>query len=270
MAELKTAEPFRLSQACIISAARSEDALSAAKKMAAAALCTGQGQKPCGVCRACRKTAQGIHPDVQYIARPEDDKGRPKREIGVDQIRWLSGDAWVAPNEAERKVYIIQDADTMNIPAQNAALKLLEEPPLEAVFLLCTTNAGRLLPTIRSRCSETNLSGASSAPEEEQDKLALAYIKAVSSGDRARLFSWCSANEGMDSREAAAFSGCVMDRLGDMLCGRRPAQGLSQRELRRLFGLMERCSAYIKANVGIKHIFGLLAVSSISSGENRG
>ena len=151
MAELKIADPGRLSHAYLIAAPDIEAAFSRAGELAAAAVCTGEGEKPCRRCRACRKVAENIHPDVITLARLEDDKGRPKREIGVDQIRQLSADACIMPNEAPRKVYISREAETMNVPAQNAALKLLEEPPLGALFLLCTTNASQLLPTGRSR-----------------------------------------------------------------------------------------------------------------------
>ena len=270
MAELKIADPGRLSHAYLIAAPDIEAALSRAGELAAAAVCTGEGEKPCRHCRACRKVEENIHPDVITLARLEDDKGRPKREIGVDQIRQLSADACIMPNEAPRKVYIIREAETMNVPAQNAALKLLEEPPLGAIFLLCTTNASRLLPTVRSRCVEVNLTGVQAAPDQALTQLAAAYIKAVAAGDRAKLFSWCAANEGMDGRAAADFVACVMERLGDMLCARQDCLGLSHKELRRLWSLMERCAAYLRVNVGPKHIFGLLAVDSIAGSGNRG
>ena len=253
MAELKITDPGRLSHAYLISAPDMQAALSHARELAAAAVCSGVGEKPCHRCRACRKVAENIHPDVITLARLEDDKSRPKREIGVDQIRQLSADACVMPNEAPRKVYIIREAETMNLPAQNAALKLLEEPPLGALFLLCTTNASKLLPTVRSRCVELNLTGAQAAPDQALADLAAAYIKAVASG-----------------RSAADFVACVMERLGDMLCARRNSLGLSHGELRRLCALMDRCAAYLRVNVGPKHIFGLLAVDSIAGGGNRG
>ena len=78
--------------------------------------------KPCGVCRDCRKVAAGIHPDLITVRRLEDDKGRPRREIVVDQIRAVNQAAWILPNEAQRKVYLIAEADKMNPAAQNAAL----------------------------------------------------------------------------------------------------------------------------------------------------
>lgn len=102
----------------------------------------------------------------------------------MDQIRAVSADAVVLPNEAGRKVYIIEDADSMNIPAQNAALKLLEEPPAGVMFLLCVTNAGQLLPTVRSRCTELNLNGAAAGEAGESRALAAEFVKCAASGDR--------------------------------------------------------------------------------------
>ena len=270
MKERRTEYAGPVSQTNLICAASIDEAMAAARDMAAAAVCTGPEPRPCRLCRHCRKVAEDIHPDVITLGRLEDDKGRLKREIGVDQIRSLSADACVMPNEAQRKVYIIREAETMNIPAQNAALKLLEEPPLGAVFLLCTTNASRLLPTVRSRCTQINCGGVSAARNREQDALAEAYLKTVASGDRAKLCSWCCRNEGMDGRSAADFVDCAMERLGDMLCGRKKTLGLSVRQLEELYELLERCSAYLRLNVGVKHIFGLLAVDSIAGGGNRG
>lgn len=260
----------RLSHAYIISAPSAELALSEARRIAAAAVCSNPGRAPCGECRNCRKALAGIHPDIITVSRPLDDKGRPKREIGVDQIRAVNADACVLPNEAARKVYIIDGADAMNLPAQNAALKLLEEPPAGALFLLCATNAGLLLPTVRSRCSEINLSGAEAPQDKESRKLASAYLKAVASGDRAALCRWCAAQDALDSRAAADFIDAVCAQTADMLCLRQDNLGLPARELMRLNSLAARCRAYLKVNVGVKHIFGLLAVDSIASGGNRG
>lgn len=270
MAKLTFTDAKRLSHAYILSAQSPEESLHAAKRIAAAAVCSGVGELPCGLCRSCRKAEAGIHPDIISIGRLEDDKGKAKREISVEQIRQLSMDACVLPNEAERKVYIIREADTMNLSAQNAALKLLEEPPKGVIFLLCVSNAGKLLPTVRSRCVELVLNGQAAAADEESLKAAKGYIKAVASGDPAELCRWCGRNEGMDIRTAAAFADSVSDLLADMLCGRKPDQGLPREELLRLTRLLDRCRAYLRVNVGVKHIFGLLAVDSIAGSGNRG
>lgn len=118
--------------------------------LAAAYQCE-QPNAPCGQCRVCRKAFGGIHPDIITIDEPE------KRTVSVDLIRQLQGDAYVRPNEGRRKVYLIPRAQDMTDNAQNALLKLIEEPPAYAAFLLLTTSAERLLPTVRSRAVELRL-----------------------------------------------------------------------------------------------------------------
>ena len=108
---------------------------------------SGAFAAPCGVCKHCVKVTRGVHPDVKAVSAESG-----KREITVDQIRLLKRDIIVLPNEAERKVYIINDADLMNKSAQNALLQMLEEPPSHAVFILETDNPAALYPTVRSRC----------------------------------------------------------------------------------------------------------------------
>ena len=108
--------------------------------------------RPCGHCVACKKVLRGIHPDVIMIAGPGE--GKP---ITVDQVRVLRTDAYVRPNEGSRKIYILEQADQMNSSAQNAMLKLLEEGPAYASFLLLGTNAGGVLQTVRSRCEQLML-----------------------------------------------------------------------------------------------------------------
>lgn len=253
-------------QAYIISGPSGEGCLAAAGALAAAAVCQGRGEVPCGLCRACRKAEGGIHPDIIRISRPLDDKGRPKREIGVEQIRLLSADAVVLPNEAERKVYIIQDADCMNIPAQNAALKLLEEPPASALFILCAENPEKLLPTVRSRCVHMKLKGEQLQEKSEAHDLAEGFIKAAAKGDRAELCRWCFKNEGLDGRAAGDFILRGQELLADMLCGRRPLGPMGREQALRLAELLERCAGALRVNVGVKHIFGLLAVDAIAGG----
>lgn len=256
--------------AYILSAQDPETALRRAKQLAAGLICEQGGGEPCGHCRHCRKALAGIHPDIIVTGRLDDGKGRQKREIGVDQIRQLAADAVVLPNEAGRKVYILHEADTMNLSAQNAALKLLEEPPAGAVFLLTAVNVDRLLPTVRSRCAEISLNGERSEADEEAQTMAREYLKAVSTGDPAKLYAWCAANEGTDQAGTAAFLNCAGELAADMLCGRAPRRGLGTRDLAALAALLNRCAGYLRVNVGVKHVFGLLAVDSIAGSGNRG
>ena len=92
--------------------------------LAAAMLCRSDGVRPCRTCRDCRKVYDGVHPDVIYVA-PDPDAKVPT--IKVDQIRSIAATAYILPSEAEKKVYVLRQADTMNLSAQNAFLKLLEE-----------------------------------------------------------------------------------------------------------------------------------------------
>lgn len=121
-----------------------------ARILAAAMQCTGS-EVPCGVCEGCRKAFAGVHPDIITVDDPDH------KSMTVDPIRAARSDMFIRPNEGKRKVYIIPRGQDMNENAQNALLKILEEPPDYGVFLILSVNAGRLLPTVRSRCAELQL-----------------------------------------------------------------------------------------------------------------
>lgn len=252
--------------AMIVAAPSAEESLRQAQRLARGMLCSRGGGEPCGRCSDCRKAAAGTHPDLITLRRLEDDKGRLKKEITVDQIRQMNEDAWVLPNEAARKVYIIAEADKMNPAAQNAALKLLEEPPNGAVFLLCATNPGLLLPTVRSRCAERFVAAAEAEPEAESAKLAAAYLSAAASGSRAELLRWCYAQDSLDGRAAQAMIEALRLAVTDMLCARADSLGLSPGQLAQIAALAERCGDWLRVNVSAKHIFGLLAADTPLSG----
>ena len=141
-----------LGHAYIISGPDGSGKHTLARLISSAMVCQeGGSQRPCGLCSPCRKAAGGIHPDLITISGPD---GKP---ISVDQVRQLRSDAHIRPNEGERKIYVLEQADRMNQSAQNAMLKLLEEGPAYAVFLLLAENGGGLLSTIRSRCETLSL-----------------------------------------------------------------------------------------------------------------
>ena len=121
-----------------------------ARLLAAAILCQGSG-KPCGRCTPCRKVMDGNHPDFITVDDPE------KKTVTVDLIRQARADMYVQPNESEHKIYLFPRAQDMGLPGQNALLKILEEPPKYGVFLLLTDNPDKLLPTVRSRCTELSM-----------------------------------------------------------------------------------------------------------------
>lgn len=262
-------DPARLSHAYILSSPSMDAALRQARELAAAAVCRDRAHAPCGRCPDCRKAMAGIHPDILTVARATDDKGKQRREITVEQIAFLSSDAYVLPNESERKVYIIAEADTMNIAAQNKALKLLEEPPAAVIFLLCVTNAACLLPTVRSRCAMLSCPGGERDGDSEQEDMAREYLAAVAQGDEAMLCRWCAACDSLDNAAASTLLQTVWRMTADMLCRRRET-AMPDETLMRINALAERCMSYLRSNVGVKHIFGLLAVDSVRADGNRG
>lgn len=236
---------------------RTEDA----KELAAAMVCEASGRRPCRQCRQCRKALERIHPDIIYVSREKDDKGRAKREISVAQIRAVVADACVMPNEAERKVYVILEGDAMNVPAQNALLKLLEEPPKSVAFIIGTPSAELLLPTVRSRCVSLRAAGDEEGDGEAEARAA-EFFAALTKGSRSELLRWCVSAESMDGRQAEAFVRAARGRLADALTGR--AEAISAKRALEIDALLCRCGEYLRLNTGVKHVMGLLAADGIT------
>ena len=119
-----------------------------ARLLAAAILCKGS-RKPCLTCAPCRKLMEGNHPDFITVEDPEH------KNVAVKIIRQFRDDVFILPNESDHKIYLIpQD---MGVEGQNALLKILEEPPAYGVFILLTDNPDKILPTVRSRCTELKM-----------------------------------------------------------------------------------------------------------------
>jgi len=111
----------------------------------------------CGHCTVCRRVARGVHADVLMI-EPGDSGS-----IKVDQVRGAIERSAYRPFEGRRRVVIVDDADAMEAPAQNALLKTLEEPPAASTFVLVTGRPDLLLPTVRSRCQRVRFAPLSPA-----------------------------------------------------------------------------------------------------------
>lgn len=117
-----------------------------AKCLAAALSCRDKDNRPCGKCVACEKIFSGRSPDIITVGAVGD-----RTTIGVDSIRFLKNDIYVAPNDLDVKLYVIENADKMTVQAQNAFLLSLEEPPPYVIFVLICNSASLLLETVRSR-----------------------------------------------------------------------------------------------------------------------
>jgi DNA polymerase-3 subunit delta' len=102
------------------------------------------------------QVAAGSHPDLLVISQYGDEE-KVKEEITVDEVRKIAHFLSLTPSQSRWRVVIVDDADSMNRNAANALLKLLEEPPPDAILLLVSHAPGKLLPTIRSRCRTLKL-----------------------------------------------------------------------------------------------------------------
>lgn len=147
----------------------------------------------CGACASCGWFSQHNHPDYRRV-RPEaledepagdgedgDDKKAakskaPSKEIKIEQIRGLADFMNISTHRQGLRVVVLYPAEALNMPASNALLKTLEEPPPGTVFLLASNSLDRLLPTILSRCRKFAL------PMPGHDE-ALAWLKAQGVAD---------------------------------------------------------------------------------------
>ena len=254
----------KLFHAYLISSGTAQEREALAARLAQTMVCESTGERPCGVCRHCRKALAGIHPDIAFIERETDDKGAQKREISVAQARRMAADAWIRPNEAERKVYVIRDAQTLNLNAQNALLKLLEEPPAGASFILCADNAAALLDTVRSRCVEKTLHAETvSAEDADAAEQIGAYLRIAAQRDLPALLRLMSEWEKLDMDALRARIHALYAHISEALCLRAEAPGLDRAQLGRLLALAERAEQYLRANVGGKNVLGLLSAETI-------
>ena len=145
----------RISHFYLISGPAGSGKRTLARLLAAAVLCREPG-RPCLSCPSCRKVMSGVHPDFITVEAPEH------KAVAVKLVREAREDMFIRPNEAEHKIYMFPQE--LGIEGQNALLKILEEPPSYGVFLLLTDNPEKLLPTVRSRCTELKLTAI---PEPE-------------------------------------------------------------------------------------------------------
>ena len=168
----------RISHFYLISGPEGTGQHTMARLLAAAIMCK-DSPKPCLRCNACRKVMENNHPDFITVDDPEH------KSVAVKIVRQAREDVYIRPNESDYKIYLFPQE--LGIEGQNALLKILEEPPAYGVFILLTTNAEQLLPTVRSRCTELALAAlpesllirelAKEFPEATQETLAAAAAR---------------------------------------------------------------------------------------------
>ena len=167
--------------------------------MAAALNCPVEPGLGCGRCSTCRRISRRRHPDVHHVV-PEGPL------IPVDVVREsIVPEAARSPFEGARKVFIVEEADRMNQPAQNALLKTLEEPEPDTVFVLISEHEDELLETVRSRCLVTRLEPLA------QDELIALLERQGASEDQARLAARLADGD-LERARALAFDPAVAAR----------------------------------------------------------
>ncbi len=170
----------KLSHALIFEGSSHDIRLSAAKETAKAILCKGD-IKPCGSCSACHKVSIDSHPDLHIISKQG-------AMIKVDEIRDIKEKAKVFPNDGDKSVFIICEAQNMNPQAQNALLKIFEEPARHVSFILTCPSKSSLLDTITSRATayftgEDTGEGSSEAGEKAKALASELLITAVTENE---------------------------------------------------------------------------------------
>lgn len=178
----------KVPHAILITGSDEEKRAAISELIACFAVCTGSEGRPCLTCAGCSKVKKGIHPDIKR----ETGTGAA-RSLHIDAIRSIREDAYVIPNEAEYKVYLIDGADKMTVQAQNALLKILEEPPRSVLFVLTAQSSLSLLETIRSRVTVFMINEETVDLKQEKEKeLCQKIAAAICQSTEFELLAACS------------------------------------------------------------------------------
>lgn len=228
-----------------------------ASVLARAAVCLSEGDKPCGRCAGCVKALAGSHPDILTV-----DGGADPRAFPVDVVRRIRSDAYIKPNEAPRKVFVLLGTQNMSEISQNALLKVLEEPPQNVLFVLTATSAAALLPTVRSRVQVFSVAGGA-LPEDWSlaEKMARAVL---ASGEGELQFASSGLLRGREQfrgvlvQMSLLFRDALVKRSGGKTClsGREETvgalcRGLTRLSLSRMCGETEKALGALTQNANL-------------------
>ena len=196
-----------------------------AKWFASALLCSGRNP-PCGECLACRKVRDGFHPDLHWYGGEAGSRKGGTRAVSVDDVRSLIRETTMLPSDGDRMVFVIEDANEMLAGAQNALLKIFEEPPQGVYLFLLTESRKSLLPTVRSRGQTVVISGEPDSvlaerlrahyPDAKEKEISAAVRTAGGSFGAAEAFLQKKAAQDRETVRTwmkATFEGSRYDRL---------------------------------------------------------
>jgi DNA polymerase III gamma/tau subunit len=206
--------------------------------------CRGTGERPCGSCRDCRLSGAtreageividgsgksgplyrhvGDHPDLYWL-----DRGEGSTRVRISQVRALQNTLQLASTEGGWRAAVIADAEWLNVEAQNALLRLLEEPPDRTCIVLVTTSPAGLPATVRSRCQKV-IFGQAGRPRlrsEDADEATTSLTKRLDAIHQAAtedLLDWAAEYRGARAIAAervqallAVGSEWLRERVGD-------------------------------------------------------
>ena len=168
----------RLPQSVMLSGGSPKLREDCAKELCMAALCASPRpgtQIPCGGCHCCRKVLSGTHPDVTKVSPTGS-----RKTVGKDDLeQQVMEPLYKSPTEADNKVYVFPDADTLSPILQNKLLKSIEEPPEDVMFLFLCEKRESLLTTVISRLTEYPLGDTLSAAGRKEDEAVTETAKGI-------------------------------------------------------------------------------------------
>ncbi len=213
---LKTLDSFfadgRRPHALLIDGASQEQRKNLALLAARMMVCENKDRTPCGECEHCRKAKENIHPDIITIKKPDD-----KKHFVKDDVKKMVADAYLTPNEADVKVFVVEELQQMKEESQNLLLKILEEPPRYTAFVLTSETSNAVIGTVLSRVVRLRM-GKSIATEysEKAESVVCRMVDAVLSPyefDRIEATALMDGNKTLTAEVLDLFIGVLRDAI---------------------------------------------------------
>lgn len=238
----------RVHPALLLTGPSREEKVTVAIEMAKFLLCSGKKTEvACGKCSDCGRVARKAHPDLVVFGLAEE--GEEEDLIKIETVREITHYMDLSSHEGKAKICIVDEAHRMNSAAQNAFLKTLEEPGVGRYFILLSTQPGRLLTTVLSRCLEFSFKpevhGRLLTPEERQK-----YLKLFSDGLKEKGFSDLT-EELSEKADVMQFVRTLQTEMREGIVEGRPLtelQFLSEHEITRLFDTLVELEGRLRSN----------------------
>lgn len=240
--------------AIILESLNTQKANEEALKIAKRVLCLSDGAKPCEKCGSCVKITKGFHPDLKIISLEKDAKS-----IKIEEIRNVRQDAYILPNEGAYKVYIFSSAEALTVQAQNAFIKILEEPPKNVVFILVCKSSDLLLSTVLSRCEIFNLNESEDETFDfELENECKRILKLSFEGKSSQILE-ILAKLPSERTFLKNFVLCLMKGLINLV--KNTQSGVSLERADKMLGDLKFCFELINKNVNVNLIISMVSMA---------